>query len=96
MVNPLKALGDLNQLRQQAKKMQDELSAEEIRVEEGDIVVVISGDQKIKQFSVQGVSSQEAIEVLNKAIKKSQELAARKLQDMTGGLGGMLGGNKAA
>lgn len=92
MANPLKALGDLNRLRQQAKKMQQELAAEEIRLEEGDIVVVISGDQKIKQFSVQGVSSNEAVEVLNKAIKKSQEIAARKLQEMTGGLGGMLGG----
>ena len=92
MANPLKALGDLNKLRQQAKKMQQELAAEEIRIEEGDIVVVISGDQKIKQFSVQGVSSNEAVDVLNKAIKKSQEIAARKLQAMTGGLGGMLGG----
>ena len=55
-------------------------------------MVVISGDQKIKQFSVQGVSSNEAVEVLNKAIKKSQEVAARKLQAMTGGLGCMLGG----
>lgn len=93
MANPFKALGDLNQLRQQAKKMQQELSAEEIRVEEGDIVVVISGDQKIKQFSVQGISSDEAVEVLNKAIKKSQEVAAKKLQAMTGGLGGMMGGD---
>jgi DNA-binding protein YbaB len=92
MSNPFKALGDLNKLRQQAKKMQQELSAEEIRVEEGDIVVVISGDQKIKQFSVQGISSDEAVEVLNKAIKKSQEIAAKKLQSMTGGLGGMMGG----
>lgn len=93
MANPFKALGDLNKLRQQAKKMQQELSAEEIRIEEGDIVVVISGDQKIKQFSVQGISSDEAVEVLNKAIKKSQEVAAKKLQAMTGGLGGMMGGN---
>jgi len=92
MANPLKALGDLNKLRQQAKQMQQELAAEEIRVEEGDVVVVISGDQKIKQFSVQGVSSDEAVEVLNKAIKRSQEIAAKKLQSMTGGLGGMLGG----
>ena len=92
MQNPFKALGDLNQLRAQAKKMQDDLAAEEIRLEEGDIVVVISGDQKIKQFSVQGITSQQAIDVLNKAIKKSQELAAKKLQDMTGGLGSMLGG----
>jgi nucleoid-associated protein EbfC len=92
MQNPFKALGDLNQLRTQAKKMQDDLANEEIRLEEGDIVVVISGDQKIKQFSVQGITSQEAIDVLNKAIKKSQEMAAKKLQEMTGGLGNMLGG----
>jgi nucleoid-associated protein EbfC len=92
MANPLKALGDLNSLRKQAQQMQKDLSAEEIRLEEGDVVVVISGDQKIKQFSVQGVTSQEAIDVLNKAIKKSQEVAAKKLQSMTGGLGGMLGG----
>jgi nucleoid-associated protein EbfC len=95
MSNPFKALGDLNALRKQAKQMQQDLAAEEIRLEEGDIVVVISGDQKIKQFSVQGITSQEAIDVLNKAIKKSQELAAKKLQEMTGGLGGLLG-NKAA
>ncbi len=94
MANPFKALGDLNQLRQQAKQMQQQLAAEEITVEEGDILVVISGDQKIKQFSVQGITSPEAIEVLNKAIKKSQELAARKLQEMTGGLGGLMGGGQ--
>ena len=91
MANPLKMLGDLNSLRKQAKKMQQELAGEEIRIEEGDIVVVISGDQKIKQFSVQGISSQDAVDVLNKAIKKSQEMAAKKLQEMTGGLGGMMG-----
>lgn len=91
MQNPLKALGDLNSLRQQAKQMQDELSKEEIIVEKGDIRVVITGDQKIKHFSVQGITSDDAVNVLNEAIKKSQELAAKKLQSMTGGLGGMLG-----
>ena len=91
MQNPLKALGDLNSLRQQAKQMQDDLSKEEIVIEKGDIRVVISGDQKIKQFSVQGISSEDSISVHNEAIKKSQELAAKKLQSMTGGLGGLLG-----
>jgi DNA-binding protein YbaB len=93
MANPFKALGDLNQLRKQAKQMQDELAAEEIRVERDDVVVIISGDQKIKHFSVQGVTSNEAVDVLNEAIKKSQELAAKKLQSMTGGLGGLLQGS---
>lgn len=91
MANPLKSLGNLNQLRQQAKKMQDELSQEEIRIDEGDIVVIISGDQKIKHFSVQGVSSDDAVKVLNKAINQSQQLAAKKLQSMSGGLSGLLG-----
>lgn len=91
MANPFKQLGDLNKLRQQAKQMQDDLSKEEIVVEKGDIRVVISGAQVIKQFSVQGITSQDAIDVLNESIKKSQELAAKKLQSMTGGLGGLLG-----
>lgn len=92
MQNPLKALGDLNQLRQQAMQMQKALAAEEIIVEEGDVRVVISGDQRIIEFSVQGITSQVAVDALNKAIKKSQEMAAAKLQEMTGGLGGMMGG----
>ena len=90
--NPLKGLGDLNKLRQQAKQMQADLAKEEIRVEQGDIVVVITGDQKIKHFSVQGITSQEAVDALNKAIKQSQEVAAKKLTAMTGGLGGLMGG----
>jgi nucleoid-associated protein EbfC len=92
MANPFKALGDINKLRKQAKQMQDELAAELIRVEEGDIVVEITGAQEIVRFSVQGITSEEAVKVLNQAIKKSQEMAAKKLQAMTGGLGGMLGG----
>ena len=92
MANPLKALGDLNQLRKQAKQMQQELAEEIITIEEGDIVVKIRGDQTFIELSVQGIQSEDVINVLNKAVKKSQELAARKLQQMTGGLGGMLGG----
>ncbi len=92
MANPFKALGDLNNLRKQAKQMQQDLAAEEIRIERNDIVVVISGDQKIKHFSVQGITSDDAVDVLNEAVKKSQELAAKKLQSMMGGgMGSALG-----
>jgi DNA-binding protein YbaB len=94
MANPFKALGDLNQLRQQAKKMQQELAEEVITIEEGDIVVKIRGDQQFIELSVQGIQSQDVINVLNKAVKKSQELAAKKLQAMTGGLGGLMGGGQ--
>lgn len=83
--NPLKGLGDLKKLRDQAQQIQQQLSQEEVVVEEGDVRVVISGDQKIKEFSVQGITSDQAISVINKAIKKSQELAAKKLQMMNMG-----------
>jgi DNA-binding protein YbaB len=94
MANPFKALGDINQLRKQAKQMQQELASEQIVLEEGDIRVVITGDQRVVELSVQGISSPDVIDVLNRAIKKSQEMAAQKLQQMTGGLGGMLGGGQ--
>jgi DNA-binding protein YbaB len=92
MANPLKMFGDINQLRKQAKQMQQELAGEQIVIEDGDIRVVITGDQRVVELSVQGISSPDVIDVLNRAIKKSQELAAKKLQSMTGGLSGMLGG----
>jgi DNA-binding protein YbaB len=85
--NPLKGLGDINQLRKQAAQMQQELSQEQITVEEGDIKVVITGDQRIVEFSVQGISSDVAISALNKAIKNSQQMAAKKLQSMSMGSG---------
>jgi nucleoid-associated protein EbfC len=86
--NPLKGLGDMNKLRQQAMAMQKQLAQEEIVIEEGDVRVVISGDQKIKEFSVQGITSDVAVSALNQAIKKSQELAAKKLQSMSSMFGG--------
>ena len=88
----LKKLGDLNKLRKQAQQMQADLAQEEVVVEEGDVRIVISGDQVIKEFSVQGITSDVAVSALNKAIKQSQQLAAKKLQSMSGGLGGLMGG----
>lgn len=91
MINPLGKLGDLKKLRDQAMAIQKQLQAEEIVVEQGDIRVVITGDQTIKEFTVSGISSPQAIATLNKAIKDSQKVAAQKLQSMSG-LGSMLGG----
>ncbi len=91
-MNMLGKLGDLKKLRDQAVAIQKQLQQEEITIEEGDIRVVISGDQQIREFTVSGITSEDAIKVLNKAIKESQKVAAKKLQEMGGGLGGMLGG----
>lgn len=71
--------------------IQRELAAEEVTVDEDDVRVVITGDQKIKELSVKGITNQTLIDVLNKAINKSKEVAAKKLRSMGGELTGLLG-----
>ena len=84
-------LKQLKQMRDQAMAIQKQLAAEEIVVERGDVRIVISGDQKVKELTVRGIGSDEVVNALNDAIKQSQQLAAKKLQEMSGGLSGMLG-----
>lgn len=87
MNNPLRGLGDLNKMRQQAMKMQQALQGEKITVEKGDVKVIISGDQRILEFTVQGFASQDAIDALNDAVKQSQKLAAGKLKEIAAEMG---------
>jgi len=89
--NPLGKLGDLNKLRQEAQSLQKALAAEEVVVDENGVRVVITGDQHIKELSVKGISNDILTNVLNKALKKSQEVAAKKLSSMSGGLSGLMG-----
>lgn len=91
MQNPLKQLGDLKKMRDSAMQMQKELAQEKIEINENGIRIVISGDQKILEFEIQGISNDVVKNMLNKAIKQSQEMAAKKLQSMSGGLGGLSG-----
>lgn len=85
-------LGDMNKLRQQAMQMQQNLSKQQVVVEENGVKVVISGDQKILELTIQGIGNPVLNEVLNKAIRKSQELAAKELMNISGGMGGLMGG----
>lgn len=91
MFNPLKSLGDLKSMRDQAVKMQQLLSAEEVVVERHGVKVIMSGDQKIKSLTVDGAEDWRIKEALSEAIKKSQEIAAKKLTEMSGGIQGLLG-----
>lgn len=88
----VKQLGQLKKMRDQAMTIQKQLAQEEIEINEDNIKIVISGDQKLKVLEIDGLSNARVLELINKAIKKSQEMAARKLAEMSGGLTGMLKG----
>lgn len=92
MMNPFSQLGELKKMRDQAMAIQKALQQEVLEVEKNGVVVVITGDQKIQAIESNGRSDADLRDAVNEAIKKSQEVAAKKLQQMGGGLGGLLGG----
>jgi len=94
MFNPLKTLGDLKSMRDQAVQMQRALAAEQVVVEKNGVKVVMTGDQKIISLMVDGTEDYRIKEAIAEAIKKSQEIAAKKLTEISGGLQGLLGGGK--
>lgn len=94
MNNPFGQLGELKKMRDQAMKIQKELQAEEVSVDSHGVQIVITGDQKIKDLTTNDRSDNDIKDAVNEAIKKSQEVAAKKLATMQGGLSGLLGGGQ--
>lgn len=91
MNNPFGQIGELKKMRDQAMQIQRLLSAEKVEVEKNGVQITITGDQKIQEIKTNGRSDNDIKEAVNEAVKKSQELAAKKLSHMQGGLGGLLG-----
>lgn len=82
MFNPFKAMGDLKDFQQKAQAMQQALAAEEVVVEKNGVRIIMSGDQKVRSIEVDGVLENRIAEAFAEAIKKTQEIAARKLLQM--------------
>lgn len=92
MINPFKQIGEIKKMRDSALQIQRELQAEEVDIEKNGVHIVISGDQKIRVLESNGRSDNDIAEAVNEANKKSQEVAAKKLSSMSGGIKGLLGG----
>ncbi|MBP9813719.1 YbaB/EbfC family nucleoid-associated protein [Candidatus Woesebacteria bacterium] len=83
MINPFKALGDMNAMRKQAMQIQAALEQEEFEVSQGNVRIVISGNQSVKVLEIDGVPNDMARNAINEAIKKSQQAAAMKLAEIS-------------
>jgi len=83
MINPLKGLGDLNKMQKQARQMQAALQQEEVVVEKDGVRVVLRGDQQVTEVSIDGALENRVADAINEAVKKTQELAARKLIELS-------------
>jgi len=81
MFNPLS--GDFQKLQQQAQKMQAALQQEEIIVDKNGVHIIMRGDQQIIEISVDGIIENRIAEAIGEAVKKTQELAAKKLIEIS-------------
>jgi len=82
-MNPFGAIGDMRKLQQQAQKMQQELQKEYVQVEKNGVRVNMRGDQVVFEVEVDGVIENRIAEAVNEAVKKTQELAAKKLMEVS-------------
>lgn len=97
MFNPMKglgALGDLKKMRDEAMKIQKELQTIVVTASRGRVHVELTADMKVKSFVLNDEEMKDAVDCLNEALEKAQKKAAGKMQEMGGGLGGLLGGGK--
>lgn len=87
---------DLYKLQKQAKKIKEELKNLHIEAEINGIAVVINGEQEVVEVRIapellntesQAKLQADLLTVFNKAVKKSQEVAAEKMRGMMGDLG---------
>jgi DNA-binding protein YbaB len=92
MMNPFKQAAEIKRLRDQAKKIQDELAQIEVESEKGRVKVVMSGDMKVKSVEINGEEMKDAREAFNEAVDRAQKKSAQKMQQMGAGLQDLLGG----
>lgn len=87
-------------LQKQAKQIKKELKNIHVEAEHDGVVVVVDGEQNMVECRIPEMMLSDAVklgkavaEATNKAIKKSQMIAAEKMQAVMGsmGLGGLMG-----
>jgi len=94
MFDKFKQLGELAKMRQKAMELQKELEKIIETLEKNGWTVSVTGDQKIRYIKKDGEDMDELVDLINEAMKKVQKESAKKMMEMGGGLGGLLGGMK--
>jgi DNA-binding protein YbaB len=92
MFDKVKQLGELAKMRQKAVELQKELEKIIKTVEKNGYSVSVTGDQKIRYIKKDGEDLKELTDLINNAMKDVQKESAKKMMEMGGGLGGLLGG----
>ena len=83
-------LKQMYELKRKADALKKELESEVIDVEVGDVKVRVNGAQKIQKIEFPpAVDPNKLKDAVNKALDEAQKVAAKRMQGMMGGLGGL-------
>ena len=88
MFDKMKALMDMQKKIQEIKRQLDQTDFE-IKSQDGRVTVVMNGSQQVRDIVVCDAADTEALQrslkdTFNRAIKRSQEIAAQKMKEITG------------
>ncbi len=83
MFNPLKALGDMNQMRKSAIEIQKALAGMFFTAHEGDVEITMNGNQEVQSVTIGGIANENMKRAITNVIKQSQQAAAGKLADIS-------------
>ena len=92
MFNKLQQGKNLLKMRQEAKKLQEELKKVEHTEEKGSFKVKVNGAQEVVYLEIDGEREERLEDLINRAMKNVQKKSAKKMMEMGGGLGGLFGG----
>ena len=70
-------------MQNQARQMQKALQQEHVTIERNGIRVVLRGDQQVEEVEIDGVLDNRVADAINDAVRKTQELAAHKLLELS-------------
>ena len=95
-------MGDMYKLQKEAKKIQKELANIHIFSESNGVKVTVNGKQEVISVEFEDESilkdpsklNKALTEAFNKALTKSQQVAAEKMKSVMGGMQGLMGGGQ--
>ncbi len=74
-------------LQKKAGEIQEKLGNTHIEADEGNVTITINGKQECVSVLIDGKEQPDIVKAFNKALKKSQEIAAHEMKEVMGNLG---------
>jgi len=96
MQNPMKMMQQVQKMQARMAKVQSELEAETVEASAGGgaVKAVLNGQQKVLSIEIDAEAAEDVemlqdmvVAAVNEALERSREVASRRMQEVTAGLG---------